>query len=64
MQALLGLVDAQIAFETPSIGGKDSMSGTYKDIHVPPTLITFAITTQKTDSVVSASFKKPVIMFI
>lgn len=58
MQALLGLVDAQIAFETPSIGGKDSMSGTYKDIHVPPTLITFAITTQKTDSVVSASFKK------
>lgn len=47
MQALLGLVDAQIAFETPSIGGKDSMSGTYKDIHVPPTLITFAITTQK-----------------
>lgn len=59
MQALLGLIDAEIAFETPSIGGKDSMSGTYKDIHVPPTLITFAITTQKTDKVISASFKKP-----
>ena len=59
MQALLGLIDAQIQFETPSIGGKDSMSGTYKDIHVPPTLITFAVTTEKTDHIVSASFKKP-----
>ena len=37
----------QLAFETPSIGGKDSMSGTYKDIHVPPTLITFAVTSGK-----------------
>lgn len=59
MQALLGLIDAQLAFETPAIGGKDSMSGTYKDIHVPPTLITFAVTTAKTDDIVSASFKKP-----
>ena len=58
MQALLGLIDAQLAFETPSIGGKDSMSGTYKDIHVPPTLITFAVTTEKTDHIISASFKK------
>lgn len=56
--SLLGLIDAQLAFETPSIGGKDSMSGTYKDIHVPPTLITFAITTAKTDDIVSASFKE------
>lgn len=59
MQALLGLIDAQLAFETPSIGGKDSMSGTYKDIHVPPTLITFAVTTDKTENIISASFKKP-----
>lgn len=58
-EALLGLIDAQLAFETPAIGGKDSMSGTYKDIHVPPTLITFAVTTAKTDHIVSASFKNP-----
>ena len=58
-EALLGLIDAQLAFETPSIGGKDSMSGTFKDIHVPPTVITFACTTAKTDSIVSASFKNP-----
>ncbi len=57
-QSLLGLIDAQLAFETPSIGGKDSMSGTYKDIHVPPTLITFAVTTAKAQDIVSASFKK------
>ncbi|MDO4467062.1 MAG: phosphoribosylformylglycinamidine synthase [Bacillota bacterium] len=57
-QALLGLIDAEMAFETPSIGGKDSMSGTFKDIHVPPTLISFAITTEKVDNIVSASFKK------
>ena len=57
-QALLGLIDAELAFETPSIGGKDSMSGTYKDIHVPPTLITFAVTTEKTDHIVSVPFKK------
>ena len=57
-QALLGLIDAQLAFETPAIGGKDSMSGTYNDIHVPPTVITFAVTTAKTDEIVSAAFKK------
>lgn len=57
-QALLGLMDAQLAFETPAIGGKDSMSGTYRDIHVPPTVITFAVTTTKTDTITSAEFKK------
>ncbi len=56
-QALLGLIEAQIAFKTPAIGGKDSMSGTYKDIHVPPTLITFAITTEHTDNIISSEFK-------
>lgn len=58
LQALLGLIEAQLAFETPSIGGKDSMSGTYMDIHVPPTLISFAVTTGKADEVVSAAFKE------
>lgn len=57
-QALLGLIDAQLAFETPAIGGKDSMSGTYRDIHVPPTLITFAVTTAKTQEIRSAAFKE------
>ncbi len=58
LQALLGLIEAQLAFETPSIGGKDSMSGTFKDIHVPPTLITFAINTAKVYQIVSASLKE------
>lgn len=56
-QALLGLIEAQMAFETPSIGGKDSMSGTYKDLTVPPTLITFAVTTEKVDAIVSNDLK-------
>ena len=58
MQALLGLIEAQIAFETPAIGGKDSMSGTFKDIHVPDTLITFAVTSEKANHIVSTEFKK------
>lgn len=57
-QALLGLIDAQLAFETPAIGGKDSMSGTFNEIHVPPTLITFAVNTAKTQDIVSAPFKQ------
>lgn len=57
-QALLGLVEAQHAFKTPAIGGKDSMSGTYKDIHVPPTLITFAITTEHVDHIISSELKE------
>lgn len=58
LQALLGLVRAEMAFETPSIGGKDSMSGTFNDIHVPPTLVTFAVVSGKADQVISSSFKK------
>lgn len=58
MQALLGLIEAEMAFETPAIGGKDSMSGTFKDITVPPTLITFAVTTEKTEHIISPEFKK------
>lgn len=57
-QALLGLIDAQLAFETPAIGGKDSMSGTFNELHVPPTLITFAVHTAKVQNIVSAPFKK------
>lgn len=58
MQALLGLIEAEMAFETPAIGGKDSMSGTFNDICVPPTLITFAVTTEKTENIISPEFKK------
>ncbi len=56
LQALLGLVKAQLEFETPAIGGKDSMSGTFNDLHVPPTLITFAVTTAKTDDIIAGEF--------
>lgn len=57
MQALLGLIEAEMAFETPAIGGKDSMSGAFNDISVPPTLITFAVTTEKTEHIISPEFK-------
>lgn len=59
LQALLGLVKAEMEFETPAIGGKDSMSGTFNDIHVPPTLITFATAVTDTDHVISSAFKEP-----
>jgi phosphoribosylformylglycinamidine synthase len=55
--ALLGALHAEMALETPAIGGKDSMSGTFKDIDVPPTLVAFAATTVKADEVVSSEFK-------
>ena len=54
--ALLGALDAQIDFAAPSIGGKDSMSGTFEDIHVPPTLISFAVGITDSDKVVSGTF--------
>lgn len=57
LQALLGLIKAQMEFETPAIGGKDSMSGTFNHLHVPPTLITFAVTTENTSKIISSSFK-------
>lgn len=59
LQALLGLVKAQLEFETPAIGGKDSMSGTFNDLHVPPTLITFAVTTAKTDDILVGEWTGP-----
>ncbi|HBG5893256.1 TPA: phosphoribosylformylglycinamidine synthase [Clostridioides difficile] len=56
--ALLGAFYAQSKFEIPAIGGKDSMSGTFKDIEVPPTLVSFAVNTVDAKKVVSPEFKK------
>ena len=58
MQALLGLIEAQLAFETPSIGGKDSMSGTFRDLTVPPTVCSFAICPSTADEVITPEFKQ------
>ena len=55
--ALLGAFEAQINFGVGSIGGKDSMSGTFENINVPPTLISFAVTTGKIGNIVSPEFK-------
>lgn len=56
--ALLGAFYAQMELGIPSIGGKDSMSGTFKDIDVPPTLVSFAVVTEKTENIISPEFKK------
>lgn len=56
--ALLGAYYAQEQFEIPAIGGKDSMSGTFKDIDVPPTLVSFAVDTVDAKKVVTQEFKK------
>jgi phosphoribosylformylglycinamidine synthase len=56
--ALLGAYSAQLGLGAPSIGGKDSMSGSFEDIDVPPTLISFAVTTAKTGNIISPEFKK------
>ena len=58
LSALLGALKMQVAFGLPSIGGKDSMSGTFENISVPPTLIAFGITTVEADKVVSTDLKK------
>ena len=56
--ALLGAYDAQIGFGLASIGGKDSMSGTFNDIDVPPTLVSFAVDVAKESDVVTPELKK------
>lgn len=56
--ALLGAYVAQIAFAAPAIGGKDSMSGTFMDKKVPPTLISFAVGLTAPDKAVSSEFKR------
>ena len=58
LSALLGALKMQTAFGLPSIGGKDSMSGTFEHISVPPTLIAFGITTINADQVISTDLKK------
>lgn len=57
LAALLGALEMQLAFGLPAIGGKDSMSGTFNDINVPPTLIAFAVGTVDARKVVSPEFK-------
>jgi len=56
--ALLGAFYAQMNLKIPAIGGKDSMSGTFKDINVPPTLVSFAVCTVDVKKVLSPEFKK------
>lgn len=56
--ALLGSLEAQESFGTPAIGGKDSMSGSFQDLHVPPTLISFAVAPVSIKEVISPEFKK------
>ena len=56
--ALLGAYKAQMALELPSIGGKDSMSGTFNDIDVPPTLVSFAVDVAKEGDVITPEFKE------
>ena len=56
--ALLGAFEAQVQLGIGSIGGKDSMSGSFENLDVPPTLVSFAVTTDKVENVVSPEFKK------
>ena len=56
--ALLGSLVAQIRMGLPSIGGKDSMSGSFEDLDVPPTLVSFAVAMTKASKTISAEFKK------
>ena len=58
-KALLGALAAQRDLELPAIGGKDSMSGSFEDMDVPPTLISFATTISEADRVISPEFKEP-----
>ncbi len=58
LAALLGAFEAQKELGIGAIGGKDSMSGSFEDIDVPPTLVSFAVTTEKVSDIVSPEFKK------
>ncbi|WP_304343440.1 phosphoribosylformylglycinamidine synthase [Chryseobacterium koreense] len=59
LASLLGAYDAQMNLELAAIGGKDSMSGTYQDLNVPPTLISFACANGEKKNIISPEFKKP-----
>ncbi len=56
--SLLGAYEAQLGFGLPAIGGKDSMSGSFNEIDVPPTLVSFAVDTGKLSDVITPEFKK------
>lgn len=58
LAALLGAYKAQKEFMIPSIGGKDSMSGTFNDLNVPPTLVSFAVCVEDARDIISPEFKK------
>ena len=58
LSALLGAFKAQLEYGIGSIGGKDSMSGSFEDLDVPPTLVSFAVTTDKIKNIISPEFKK------
>ncbi len=57
--ALLGALEAQLGMGLPSIGGKDSMSGSFENLDVPPTLVSFAVAMTKASKTLSASVKEP-----
>lgn len=58
LAALLGAYEAQIQLGLASIGGKDSMSGTFQDIHVPPTLVSFAVAVSKVPQIITGELKE------
>jgi len=58
LAALLGAFDAQMDLGIAAIGGKDSMSGSFEKLDVPPTLVSFAVTTAKTGDIISSEFKQ------
>ena len=58
LSALLGAFEAQKNLGVAAIGGKDSMSGTFEKLDVPPTLVSFAVTTEKVDNIITNEFKK------
>lgn len=58
LAALLGAFKAQMELGIGAIGGKDSMSGSFEDLDVPPTLVSFAVTTEKEKNIISPEFKK------
>ena len=58
LAALLGAFQAQLGFQVPAIGGKDSMSGTFMDLHVPPALVAFALAPGKASVTISPEFKQ------
>ena len=59
LSALLGALDAQLDFGIAAIGGKDSMSGSFENLDVPPTLVSFAVAPGKSENVSSPEFKQP-----